>query len=90
MDRKEGGHLQTLIRAIRTCGVTFNVWEVRNSQGKSKEYDWTSLTGRDRKRVLQVRHQYYLNSRTIHLSSHNILPQKMLPSKLSTIIGDVL
>ena len=35
---------------IRSCGVSFDVWEQKNADGKaSGRYDWTSLLGSDKK-----------------------------------------
>ena len=41
-------HLDSLKTAIRSCGVGFSVWQ--NKEGK---YEWPSLMGGDKKRVLR-------------------------------------
>ena len=47
-------HLDNLIEAINSCGVSFSVWEKRNADGKgSGTWDWTSLMGDDRKILLR-------------------------------------
>ena len=34
-ERREGGrHLRKLAETINSCGVTFNVWEKKNADGK--------------------------------------------------------
>ena len=43
-------HLDDLTTAIRSCGITFNMWK---EQGKDK-LKWTSLTGDGRKKVMKV------------------------------------
>ena len=49
----KGAHLKNLIQVIRSCGVSFDVWEQKNSDGKaSGKYDWTSLLGTDKKILL--------------------------------------
>ena len=50
----KGLHLQKLVREIKSCGVGFDVWEVRNPAyniGTGK-YDFTSPFGNDKKKVL--------------------------------------
>ncbi|XP_022808035.1 uncharacterized protein LOC111345047 [Stylophora pistillata] len=50
----EQKHLDNLIQGIRSCGVSFSVWEKRNADGKgSGTWDWTSLMGDDRKILLK-------------------------------------
>ncbi|XP_028410462.1 uncharacterized protein LOC114533075 [Dendronephthya gigantea] len=47
-------HLTDLVRSINECGVTFNVWEKKNADGKgSGVYDFTSLMGADKKLLLK-------------------------------------
>ena len=49
----EGPHLQKLVTAIRECGVTFHVWEVKNAdKSASGKYDFTSLMGPDKKKLI--------------------------------------
>ena len=48
-----GTHLKALVAAINQCGVSFNVWEKKNADGGgSGTYDWTSLMGSDKKKLL--------------------------------------
>ena len=46
-------HTQQLVAYIRSCGVSFNIWESESSDGK---VEWTSLTGEAKKKVLKVQH----------------------------------
>jgi len=41
-------HLDRAVTAIRSCGVGFSVW-----QTKEGKYEWTSLMGGDKKRLLR-------------------------------------
>ena len=51
---KKKVHLDKLIQAINSCGVSFSVWEKRNADGKgSGTCEWTSLMGDDRKTLLK-------------------------------------
>lgn len=46
-------HVQKLQQTIRSCGVSFEVWEKRSEDGKgSSNYDFTSLLGDDKKKLL--------------------------------------
>ena len=46
-------HLQQLVSTIRECGISFNVWEKQDGDRKpSGKYEWTSLTGREKKHLL--------------------------------------
>jgi hypothetical protein len=50
-----GFHLKKLIETVKSCGVSFDVWEKRDADRKaSGQYDWTSLLGADKKRLLAV------------------------------------
>ena len=42
----------TFKTAIRSCGVTFEIWE--DSDKRKQGYDWTLLTDKDKKRLLKV------------------------------------
>eukprot|EP00731_Ephydatia_muelleri_P031016 Em0022g530a len=44
-------HTQQLVAYIRSCGVSFNIWECESSDGK---VEWTSLTGEAKKKVLKL------------------------------------
>ena len=47
-------HLQGLVKCISSCGVSFNVWEKVDADGKgSGLYDFTSLMGSDKKLLLE-------------------------------------
>ncbi|CAH3172702.1 unnamed protein product [Porites lobata] len=47
-------HLDSLVKAICSCGVSFSVWEKQNADGKgSGLYDFTSLMGTDKKLLLE-------------------------------------
>ena len=48
-----GSHLKKLIEIIRSCGVSFDVWEKRDADRKSSgQHDWTSLFSSDKKCLL--------------------------------------
>jgi len=47
-------HLQALLKAIRNCGVCFNVWEKLNGDGKGSVLnDFISVMGSDEKLLLK-------------------------------------
>ena len=46
---EQGDYLDSLVKSIRDCGVTFSVW---SSKGRG-DLDWTSLTGNEMKRVIK-------------------------------------
>lgn len=47
-------HVKNLVKSINSCGVTFHLWEKKNADGKgSGTWDWTSLMGDDRKKLLR-------------------------------------
>lgn len=60
MDRSEvkgkglnGKCITALVAAIRQCGVPFNVWKKSDGDGGgSGRYDWTSLMGKDKRKLL--------------------------------------
>ena len=52
-DRKPK-HLSDLVDCIQSCGVTLNVWEKRNADGKgSGAHAFTSLMVTDKKRLMR-------------------------------------
>jgi hypothetical protein len=54
-NEERGIHLSTLISTVRSCGVSFNIWQKKNADGKSSgKYDCTSLLGNDKKILLHV------------------------------------
>lgn len=52
--QEKGVHLKRTVEFIRSLGISFNVWEVKNADGtrSSGRYDWTSLMGDDKKKLL--------------------------------------
>lgn len=47
-------HLDNLTNAIRSCGISFAVWEKTNADGKASGlFDFTSLMGSDKKILLK-------------------------------------
>lgn len=47
-------HIDELVNAISSCGISFTVWEKRDGDGKSSGvYDFTSLMGSDKKLLLK-------------------------------------
>ena len=57
-------HLHQLVACIKSCGVSFNVWESELSSGN---FAWTSLTGESVKKVLK------LHMHTMNIASHHLL-----------------
>ena len=52
---ERGIHLGKLGQAIRSCGVSFNIWQKQSADRKpSGKYEWTSLLGNDKKILLRV------------------------------------
>ena len=50
---EKGQYLKKLVKEINATGITFNVWEKKNADGKgSGLYDWTSLLGSDKKKLM--------------------------------------
>ena len=46
-------HVKNLQSTIRSCGISFDIWEKTNADGKgSGLYDFTSLLGADKKKLL--------------------------------------
>jgi hypothetical protein len=72
---EKGIYLKRLISKINQLGITFNVWEKKNADGRgSGRYDWTSLLGADKKKLL--------NGLPDQLHSNDIL----LPETKDTVI----
>ena len=47
-------HLQSLVKCISSCGISFNVWEKKDADGKtSGTHDFTSLMGSDKKLLMR-------------------------------------
>ena len=54
-NEERGIHLNKLISTIRSCGVSFNIWQKTNADGKmSGKYECTSLLGNDKKILLNI------------------------------------
>ena len=52
--RSSQQNLTSFVKAVRSCGVSFDVWEARDGDGKPLgKYQWTALPGRDKKQLLQ-------------------------------------
>ena len=50
-----GSHLEKLVGTIRDCRISFSVWEKKDADRKpTGVYDWTSLTGADKKKLLST------------------------------------
>ena len=55
MNNKEekGLYVKKLVKEINNAGITFNVWEEKNADGNgSGLYDWTSLLGSHKKKLI--------------------------------------
>ena len=51
---KRGLHMEKFINTVRSCGISFDVWEKQNADGKgSGMYDYTSLLGNDKKKLMK-------------------------------------
>ncbi|CAB4030363.1 Hypothetical predicted protein [Paramuricea clavata] len=51
---ERGIHLNNLISTIRSCGVSFNIWQKKSAEGNaSGKYECTSLLSHDKKILLQ-------------------------------------
>ena len=47
-------HLDSLLNAIRSCGICFDIWEKKNADGKgSGIYDFTSIMGTEKQILLE-------------------------------------
>ena len=52
---KKGVYLDTLVNTIKAIGISFSNWEKKNADGKgSGSYDWTSLIGSDKKKLMDL------------------------------------
>ena len=52
--QKTDHHLQSLIKCICSCGVSFSVWEKMDGDGKASGiHDFTSLMGSDKKLLMK-------------------------------------
>ena len=52
--QKTEHHLQGLIQCIHSCGITFDVWEKMDGDGRASSiHDFTSLMGTDKKLLLK-------------------------------------
>lgn len=50
---RKNTHVIELTETIRACGISFDIWEKSNADGKgSGTYDFTSLMGSDKKKLL--------------------------------------
>lgn len=49
LKEETGDYLETLVEKVRSCGVTFSIWQPRYGKG---EIDWSLMTGEDVKKVL--------------------------------------
>ena len=51
---RNSNHLDRVVHAICSCGISFSVWEKQNPDGKaSGMYDFTSLMGSNKKILLE-------------------------------------
>ena len=53
---EEANHLRQLEQAIRSCGVSFQIWQKQEPTGKPipGSYEWTALTGKHKLQVLKM------------------------------------
>jgi hypothetical protein len=53
-NQRTTGHMDALLCAIRSCGVSFSIWEKMNANGSgSGTYNFTSLMGTDKRILLE-------------------------------------
>ena len=78
---RNGTHLQNLVNIIKSCGVSFDVWESETSIGC---HEWTSLTGGSKKKVLKV-HVLSLSVYTRIAKFCISLSTQLLPPKIKDI-----
>lgn len=52
MDRSNK-NLDALIKTVQSCGVSFNIWEKVEEDGRGGLYDFTSLMGSDKRLLLK-------------------------------------
>lgn len=49
-------------KAVRACGVSFNVWQKVDENGHATEkYEWTSMMGGEKKKMLENLPQFFNN-----------------------------
>jgi len=53
---EEANHPRQLEQAIRSCGVSFQIWQKQEPTGKPipGSYEWTALTGKHKLQVLKM------------------------------------
>lgn len=66
---EKGMYQNRMLTAIKKCGITFNIWLRSDENGYATDkYDWTSLMGMDKKKLLKSLPQYfeeYISSATL-------------------------
>ena len=50
--QKRWGHLRKLQSTIRSCGVSFDIWEKKRRWSRIRQYDFTTILGSDKKKRL--------------------------------------
>lgn len=59
-DLEKDIYQQKLLSAMKKCGVTFSIWKKPDENGNSSDkYDWTSLMGTDKKKLLENLPEYF-------------------------------
>ena len=84
-------HLQSLVKAVRECGISFSVWEIKEenaASGKVGGYDWTSLMGRDKWRLLQVK--LFTHRLTFMVLNEIFFQPQLFPLKFVDLFDDHL
>ena len=65
-------HLNKLVQAIRACGVSFNVWETKDANGKGTgRIEFSSLVG-DEKKLLKFLPEKLLNDTILHHETESV------------------
>ena len=53
--RSGNQHVNNLVTKVRECGISFQIWEARDADGRTTgKLECTSLMGNDKKRLLEV------------------------------------
>lgn len=54
-NEEKGANLKQFIKTVNELGITFSTWEKKNAVRKgSGSYDWTSLVGSDKKKLMKL------------------------------------
>ena len=67
-------HLNSLVNAVRTCGVSFKVWETRDGNGRGTgHFEYSSLVGEEKKKLLKLLPQTLLEKHILHAETEDMV-----------------